>query len=46
MKLVRRPKRPYWIPFSRFTKKNLAYPQWRNFIDFAYWNVPLHEDSD
>jgi len=45
LSLVRKPKRPYWIPFSRFTnKRSSTHPTWRNFIDFAYWNIPLDED--
>ncbi len=45
MSLVRKPRRPHWIPFSRFTKRKESHPLWRNFIDFAYWNVSLHEDA-
>lgn len=44
MKLIRQPRRPAWIPFSRFVKKEVFHPSWKNFIDFAYWNVPLYED--
>ena len=44
MKMIRKAKKPHWIPFTRFAKKAIAHPTWRNFIDFAYWNVPLDED--
>lgn len=44
MTMVRKPKKPHWIPFSRFKRRSEEYDQWKNFIDFAYWNVPLDED--
>ena len=46
MKLIRLPRRPTWIPFSRLIRKNAFHPSWKNFVDFAYWNVPLYEDPE
>lgn len=46
MQLIRKPRRPGWIHFSRFTRKSEEYTLWRNFVDFAYWNVSLHEDAN
>jgi 5-methylcytosine-specific restriction endonuclease McrA len=45
MRLIRKAKRPLWIPFSRLAKKCESYPIWRTFVDYAYWNVPLDEDE-
>lgn len=44
LKLIRPPRRPFWIPFSRFATRAEPHPLWRNFTDFAYWNVALDED--
>ena len=44
MRLLRQPKRPHWIPFSRFSKHRNTHPLWKTFIDFAYYGFP--EDDD
>ncbi len=45
MHLVRKPKKPRWRPFMeiQFTKK--PHHTWSHFLDFAYWNVELGEDT-
>jgi 5-methylcytosine-specific restriction endonuclease McrA len=45
MHLRRKPKKPRWRPFLdlRFTKT--VDHSWRHFLDLAYWNVELGEDT-
>lgn len=45
MHLVRRPKRPKWRPFLHVTLAFDHHDSWRHFLDLAYWNVELGEDS-
>lgn len=43
MELRKRPARPKWHPLHRFEGKR--FPEvWKNFLDVAYWNVPLAEE--
>jgi 5-methylcytosine-specific restriction endonuclease McrA len=44
MRLLRQPKRPHWIPFSRFTKHRNTHPLWKTFIDFAYYGFPVEDE--
>lgn len=45
MHLVKKPKKPRWRPFMEIQFLRSADHSWRHFIDFAYWNVELGEDS-
>lgn len=40
MRLLSRPKRPNWLPFTRFAKHRDGHPMWKTFIDFAYFGFP------
>ncbi len=44
MKLIRKPKRPKWRPFVQVT---IPKPDdsWKHFLDIAYWNVELGEET-
>ena len=44
MKLVRKPKRPKWRPFVQVTIPK-ADDSWKHFLDIAYWNVELGEET-
>lgn len=44
MSLVRPPKRPQWIPFSRFARHRNSFSQWKTFIDLAYCTFPADYD--
>jgi len=44
MKLIIRPKKPKWTPYSPFTLKGLRYEEWKpflNIVDASYWHVEL-----
>jgi len=46
MKLVSKPKKPHWDPFSNVYLRAVRYKEWEpflNFIDVSYWNVELEE---
>jgi 5-methylcytosine-specific restriction endonuclease McrA len=45
MKLIREPVRPRWHPLARLRLTQRRYQVWRNFLDAAYWNVELDEES-
>ncbi|MSU40938.1 MAG: HNH endonuclease [Pedosphaera sp.] len=45
MRLVRKPRRPKWRPFVQISFGLKAHDSWKHFIDVAYWNVELGEDS-
>ncbi len=45
MRLVRKPKRPKWRPFIQINLGMHYHDSWKHFIDLAYWNVELGEDS-
>ncbi len=45
MHLVRKPKKPRWRPFLEIQFTKTAHHSWRHFLDFAYWNVELGEDT-
>lgn len=40
MKLLKQPKQPNWLPFTRFAKHRDGHPMWKTFIDFAYFGLP------
>jgi 5-methylcytosine-specific restriction endonuclease McrA len=44
LRLVRKPVRPKWRPIiSMALGKQPHHPDWRHFLDVAYWNVELEE---
>lgn len=45
MHLIRKPKKPRWRPFLEIQFTKTAHHSWRHFLDFAYWNVELGEDT-
>jgi 5-methylcytosine-specific restriction endonuclease McrA len=45
MHLIRAPKRPKWRPFVQVTFGMKAHDSWKHFVDVAYWNVELGEDT-
>jgi 5-methylcytosine-specific restriction endonuclease McrA len=45
MRLIRRPKKPRWRPFLQINFNLSHHESWKHFIDLAYWNVELGEDS-
>jgi 5-methylcytosine-specific restriction endonuclease McrA len=45
MRLVRKPKKPRWRPFLEVQFARTADHSWRHFLDLAYWNVELGEDT-
>jgi len=44
MRLIRKPKRPKWRPFVQVTVPKPD-DSWKHFLDIAYWNVELGEDT-
>lgn len=45
MRLVRKPKRPKWRPFVQVSFGTTMHDSWKHFLDLAYWNVELGEES-
>ena len=45
MRLVRRPKKPRWRPFLEIQFARSHDHSWRHFLDLAYWNVELGEET-
>jgi 5-methylcytosine-specific restriction endonuclease McrA len=45
MHLVRKPRRPKWRPFVQVTLGLQYHESWKHFLDLAYWNVELGEES-
>jgi 5-methylcytosine-specific restriction endonuclease McrA len=45
MHLVRKPQRPKWRPFVQVNLGLPHHESWRHFLDLAYWNVELGEDT-
>lgn len=45
MYLIRKPKKPRWRPFMEIKFTKTTHHSWRHFLDFAYWNVELGEDT-
>ncbi|MSU64174.1 MAG: HNH endonuclease [Pedosphaera sp.] len=43
--LVRKPKRPKWHPFVQVNVGLHYHDSWKHFLDIAYWNVELGEES-
>lgn len=44
MRLIRKPRRPKWRPFIQFSVSTHLPESWKQFVDFAYWNVELGEE--
>ncbi len=45
MHLRRKPKKPRWRPFLDLQFTKTVDHSWRHFLDLAYWNVELGEDT-
>ncbi len=45
MHLVKKPKRPKWRPFVQVNVGLHYHDSWKHFLDIAYWNVELGEES-
>ena len=45
IQLIRRPKKPRWRPFLDIQFSKSHDHAWRHFLDLAYWNVELGEDT-
>ena len=43
--LIRKPKRPKWRPFVQINFGIPYHDSWKHFLDLAYWNVELGEES-
>lgn len=43
MPLVRRPRKPRWIPYSGESFESIRKQSWQRFVDAAYWDVELKE---
>ncbi len=46
MKLLNKPKKPAWNPFSNLYVRAVRYKEWEPFLDLvdvSYWNVELYE---
>jgi 5-methylcytosine-specific restriction endonuclease McrA len=43
--LIRKPKRPKWRPFVQISLGMPYHDSWKHFLDLAYWNVELGEDT-
>ncbi|HEX9830943.1 MAG TPA: HNH endonuclease [Thermodesulfobacteriota bacterium] len=46
MKVINKPKKPNWDPFSNLYVKAVRYKEWEpflSFVDVSYWNVELEE---
>ena len=43
--LVRKPKRPKWRPFVQINLGVNCHDSWKHFVDLAYWNVELGEET-
>jgi 5-methylcytosine-specific restriction endonuclease McrA len=46
MKLIRKPRRPKWRPFIQFSLHTPTPESWKQFIDYAYWNVELGDELE
>lgn len=45
LRLVRKPKRPRWRPFIQVNLTLHCHDSWKHFIDLAYWNVELGDET-
>jgi 5-methylcytosine-specific restriction endonuclease McrA len=45
MHLIRKPKRPKWRPFVQISFGYQYHESWKQFLDLAYWNVELGEET-
>jgi 5-methylcytosine-specific restriction endonuclease McrA len=43
MPLIRRPRKPRWLPHSGEGFSAIRKPSWQRFVDAAYWDVELRE---
>ena len=41
MPLIRKPRKPRWIPYSGEGFSSIRKPSWQRFVDAAYWDVEL-----
>ena len=45
MRLIRKPERPKWHPFPQYHLGGNGDHDWKQFLDVAYWNVELGEET-
>ncbi len=45
MHLIHAPRKPRWRPFLEVQFRHAPDHSWRHFVDLAYWNVELGEDT-
>jgi 5-methylcytosine-specific restriction endonuclease McrA len=45
MHLIRKPKRPKWRPFVQVNLGLGCHDSWKHFLDLAYWNVEIGEET-
>ena len=45
MRLIRKPRRPKWRPFVQINLGLQHHDSWKHFLDVAYWNVELGEET-
>ena len=45
MRLIRKPKKPKWRPFVQIQFGAPFHHSWKHFVDLAYWNVELGEET-
>ena len=43
MPLIRRPRKPRWVPYTGENLASSRKPSWQRFVDAAYWDVELKE---
>ncbi|RJP20394.1 MAG: HNH endonuclease [Candidatus Abyssobacteria bacterium SURF_5] len=43
MPLIRKPRKPRWIPYSTESFASARKPSWQRFVDAAYWDVELKD---
>ena len=43
MPLIRRPRKPRWVPYTGESLSSARKPSWQRFVDAAYWDVELKE---
>jgi len=47
MGLIRKPKKPNWKTFVEHSlSESMKQKDWKEFLDFAYWNIELEEDKN
>lgn len=43
MPLIRKPRKPRWMPYSGESFDSIRKPSWQRFVDAAYWDVELKD---